>query len=148
MTDDLTQKRSRREEVASTIASLESGRAKERARLDEYLGHIAAAKAMLAIGRRPDYDLEKLTEERGRIEQGISDIDGVLSVEREKLSALDVGIAADLAILKAHGVICQVGFGGKHDWEIVAYFDEVSRERQWRERKCRRCPTTERLGRH
>lgn len=144
--DDLARMRSRKDEILACISSLEAGRVAAQARYTEYAGHIAAAKAVLAIGRRPEYDLEKLTEEYNRIAAGISDIDGVLTAEKEKLAAVEEGIAGSLAILKVHGVICQVGFGGEHDWQILEYMNEPGREKQWKRRICTRCPTEQRLG--
>ena len=129
------------------IASLESGLTQERARLLEYAGLLATARALLSIGRVPDYDPAKLEEEGSAIQVSISNIEGVLDKERTKLALIDAGITANIDVLKAHGVVCQVAFGGDHAWQILEYFDTVGQERQWKKRRCSRCPTEERLGR-
>ncbi len=118
------------------ITSLKKGLEKEQDRLGEYNKQIILGDAGVEI----EFDLHYMKTEKKVIEHNIKEIKKILVSDSQKLDEIKEELGAAKAILKAHG-LC-IGEGG-HDWQIIEIFPMSG---NWKKRKCRHCPTEERLG--
>ena len=129
--------------IEAAMKSMDEGLAKLRASLSTNEKWIAVAES----GGEIDYELPALKAECIQIKANLAVVENARQMEQDKLTRVAMDVAAGISILKAHGKCPALMLDGKHNWEIVSVFDApIALVGQWNHRKCKECPTEERLG--
>lgn len=92
------------------------------------------------------YDVDKLREQKTRIEEGIIEIQNALKAEQMKLARTEMMIEEAEKVMDAHDLqACKRG-AADHDWRVVSRHTDGPLRNKWKQRYCSKCKESQSNG--
>ena len=92
------------------------------------------------------YDVDKLREQKVRLEEGITNIEKALANEQKKLARTEMMIEDAETVMDSHDYqACKRG-DADHDWRIVSRYIDGPHRGKWKQRYCAKCKESQSTG--